>query len=141
MRPRTLAALAALLLGGCGGAREAPSPDPRTAVPLTAEQRNGVLVEMRTMLASVNGILGAAARSDTAGIRSAAQASGMAAAADPALEKLLPAQWLQLAMEVHGGFDSLAAGARLGRDTIVARLGRITTACITCHSIYRLAVR
>ena len=125
---------------GCGGG-EAPSLDTRTAVLLTAEQRNAVLGEMRTMLASVNGVLGAAAKADSAGIHGAAKASGSAAAADPALEKLLPAQWLQLAMQTHQGFDGLAASAGAGRDTVVARLGAITTNCVTCHAMYRLAVR
>ena len=141
MRGMLVAVLAAALAVGCG---EEASPDKRTAVQLTVEQKNAVLIEMRTMLASVNGVLSAAARSDSAGIRSAALASGSAAAADPTLEKLLPEQWMQLAMQTHGGFDSLAAGAgpgARGRDAAVARLGAITTNCVTCHSIYRLVAR
>ena len=103
-----VAALGVATLGaGCGG--EAASPDTRTPVQLTAEQRNAVLTEMRTMLGSVSGVLGAAARNDSAGVRGAARASGTAAAADPGLEKLLPEAWLQMAMQTHSGFDSLAA--------------------------------
>ena len=123
----------------CTGARDTTSLAARTAVQLTVEQRNAVLVEMRTLLASVHGVLGAVARSDSAGIRAAANASGTAAAADPALEKLLPAQWLQLATRTHQGFDSLAAVAGAGRDTVVARLGALTTNCVSCHAIYRVA--
>lgn len=135
-----MAAAAAGLAAGCGG-REAGSLDARTAVPLSAEQRNAVLTEMRTMLASVNGVLGAAVRSDSAGIRAAARASGTAAAADPPLEKLLPAAWLQLAMQTHRGFDGLAEVSGGGRDTVVAHLGTITTACVSCHAMYRLVER
>jgi cytochrome c556 len=124
----------------CGGHAPA-SLDPRTAVQLTAEQRNAVLTEMRTMLGSVSGVLGAAARNDSAGIRGAAHASGAAAAADPALEKLLPEAWLQMAEQTHSGFDSLAAAGAKGRDTVIARLGRVTTNCVSCHAMYRLAVR
>lgn len=137
---RWLVATAAGLALGCAR-RAGGSLDARTAVPLTAEQRNAVLTEMRTMLASVSGVLVAAARSDSAGVRAAAWASGMAAAADPALEKQLPAPWLQLAMRTHRGFDSLAAVAGSGRDTVIARLGGITTACVSCHATYRLVVR
>ncbi len=132
-------ALAALLAAGCV-AQEA-SPDKRTAVPLTAEQRNAVLVEMRTMLGSVSGVLAATARSDSAGIRSAAAASGMAVAADPALEQLLPKEWLAIAVQTHQGFDALAAAAGAGRDQVVLRLGGITATCVSCHAMYRLTVR
>ena len=140
MRGALAAVVAAALALGCVD-REPGSPDPRTAVRLSAEQRNAVLVEMRTMVVSVSSVLGAVARSDSEGIRSGAHASGTAAAADPALEKLLPAQWLQLAMATHHGFDSLAAAAGKGRDTVVARLGATTANCVSCHAIYRLAVR
>jgi len=126
---------------GCAGGREAASLDSRTPVQLTAEQRNAVLVEMRTMLASVSGVVGATARSDSAGIRSAALASGTAAAADPALEKLLPEAWLQMATRTHAGFDSLAAAAAKGCDTVVARLAALSTNCVSCHAMYRLATR
>ena len=135
-----LAGGAGAFAAGCGG-RETASPDARRAVQLTAQQRNAVLVEMRTLLASVGGVLGAAVRSDSMGIRGAAKASGTAAAADPALEKLLPADWLQLAMQTHQGFDSLAAAAGAGRDAVVLRLGNITTNCVSCHAMYRLATR
>ena len=136
----TTTAAAGFVLG-CGGRSETASPDTRSAVPLTAEQRNAVLVEMRTMLASVNAVLGATARADSAGVRAAAKASGSGAAADPALEKLLPAPWLQMATQTHTGFDGLAAVAGAGRDTIVARLASITGSCVSCHAMYRLAVR
>ncbi len=125
---------------GCSGDK-APSLDTRTAVQLTAEQHNAVLLEMRTMLASVNGALGATARGDSVAIRAAANASGMAVAADPALEKLLPADWLKLATQTHQGFDSLAVASGGGRDTVVARLGRVTTGCVSCHAMYRLTTR
>jgi cytochrome c556 len=135
-----VAALGVATLGaGCGG--EAASPDTRTAVQLTAEQRNAVLTEMRTMLGSVSSVLGAAVRNDSAGVRGAARASGTSAAADPALEKLLPEAWLQMAMQTHSGFDSLAAAGAKGRDTVVARLGKVTTNCVSCHAMYRLAIR
>ncbi len=134
-----VAAFLAALAGGCAGERA--SPDTRTVVRLTAEQRNMVLTEMRTMLGSVDGVLGAAARSDSAGVRAAALASGMAAAADPAIEKLLPAPWLALAGETHGGFDSLAARAGKGRDTVLVRIGRITTSCVGCHAMYQIVAQ
>lgn len=139
-----LAIVAAGVLGAaCGRPREAPSADSRTAVPLNAEQRDAVLGEMRTMLGSVDGVLRGTVTWDTAGIRAAAVKSGSAAAADPALERILPEQWLQLAMRTHHGFDSLAAriGPGANRDTILARLAVITPECVSCHAMYRLPQR
>lgn len=137
---RMAAALAAAMLtAGCAGSEQ--SLDTRTAVRLTAEQRNAVLVEMRGMLGSVSAILAAVQHPDSAAIRDAAAKSGTAAAADPALEKLLPETWLQMAVQTHAGFDSLAAAAAKGRDTVVARLGRVTGSCVSCHAMYRLVVQ
>jgi len=130
-------------LAGCGRSRETPTADARTSVPLTAEQRDAVLIEMRTMLGSVDGVLNGVARWDTAAIRGAALRSGTAAAADPALEKILPAPWLEMAERTHGGFDALGAAVARGvpRDTVLAKLATITPACMNCHAMYRLPSR
>jgi len=137
-------ALGALLLLGCG--REGlmvTGRDTRTGVMVPAAARTAVLSEMRTMLGSINGVLAAHTRGDTAGIRAAALASGKAAAADPALEQLLPVAWLQLAMSTHHQFDDLAAAVSQprGADSVTARLARLTGNCVACHAAYRLEVR
>jgi oxygen-independent coproporphyrinogen-3 oxidase len=70
--------------------------------------------------------------------------AGMAAAADPAIEEMLPPEWRELAEQVHAGFDSIAVAVRQARetsavpDTVLARLVRVTAACSSCHSTYRL---
>lgn len=141
-RAGAVLALAALLGAGCGRAPASAPHDARTAVPLTAEQRDAVLTEMQTLLGSVGGVLGAVSRGDTAGIRAAAVRSGTGAAADPALEKILPEPWMQMAMRTHQGFDSLAAsagGRRASRDTVVAKLAALVSECVRCHATYRLA--
>ena len=56
------------------------SSDARTVIALPSATRDSVLAEMRAMLASVNEILNASARGDTAALRAAAQASGPAQA-------------------------------------------------------------
>lgn len=130
---------AAVLAAGCGGGET--SLDTRTPVRLTPQQRYAVLAEMRTMLASESGILAAAPRGDSAAIRDAALKSGTGAAADPALDKLLPTEWLQIAVQTHRGFDDLAAYAGGGQDEVVRRLGGITATCVSCHAMYRLSSR
>jgi cytochrome c556 len=123
----------ALLCTGCGERRqdaELPSAD-------------AIRAEMRTMLGSLNGLLEAAARGDTVAMREAATRSGLANAADPALEKLLPEEFLTLGMGTHRQFDELAAALKRGlpADSVFSRLGGITASCVACHSAYRLTAR
>ncbi|HET7601202.1 MAG TPA: hypothetical protein VFK09_12970 [Gemmatimonadales bacterium] len=98
---------------------------------------------MRTMLASLQGVLKASVAGDTAAMRQAAARSGLAMAADPALEKLLPEGFLRLGMDTHRQFDALAAaiGAGAPRDSVTARLARVAGNCVSCHETYRLEVR
>jgi hypothetical protein len=98
---------------------------------------------MRTMLNSLNQLLTAGARGDTAGMRVAATRSGLATAVDPALEKLLPEEFLQLGMSTHRQFDELGAAVQRGvsADSVLTRLGQLTSNCVACHATYRLAPR
>jgi len=144
MRCRFLIPCGVVALGlGCA---EPPAPqastDGRTALRVPAEAVDAVRAEMRTMLGSIHAMLTAMPARDTAAMRQAAMASGMAAAADTALEHLLPEEFLELGMATHMQFDSLAAaiGAGLGADSAIARLGPITANCVSCHSTYRLEV-
>ena len=134
---------AALLAVPACRKKAAQGSDARTAVVVPVEARDAILAEMRTMLGSMNGILSSVVSDDTASIRSAAGASGMAMAADPALEKILPEQFLRMGINTHQQFDSLAA-ASIGpaaRDTAIARLARLTGNCVSCHTAYRLEVK
>lgn len=127
-----------MLFGGCQpGGQQPAGRDARTAITIPADARNAVMTEMRTMLGSVNAVLIAQATGDTAAIRRAALASGTAAAADPALERLLPEAWLSLAMSTHQQFDQLARTT----DSVTLRLGRLTSNCVACHGVYRLEAR
>lgn len=121
--------------------------DPRTPVALPAEGQQAVLREMRQMLAAIGGALSAAAREDTGAVLAALAPAGSAAAADPAIEALLPATWKELAERTHGGFDSLTTavrGARTGpglKDTVLAGIARVSGSCTACHETFRITVR
>jgi hypothetical protein len=117
------------------------SPDPRAAVTLPAHASDAVLAEMRTMLGSVHEVLLALPSEDTAAVRAAAARSGTAMAVDPELERLLPEEFLRLGLRAHAGFDTLARDAGAPRDTVLARLGGITSQCVTCHAAYRIERR
>jgi hypothetical protein len=95
------------------------------------------------MLSSLNDLLTAGARGDTAAMRAAAGRSGLATAVDPALEKLLPEEFLHLGMSTHRQFDELGTAVQRGvaAESLLAGLGRITSNCVACHAAYRLEVR
>lgn len=139
-----------LLLAAVGGmiacaprGDEVTAADGRAPIVVPAEVRDKILGEMRTMLGSLNGILVGLSRGDTAAMRQAASAAGMAMAADPALERYLPKNFLQQGMRTHMQFDSLAAaiGAGLGPDSVIARLANVTANCVSCHATYRMTTR
>jgi len=139
-------ALLVLLGLGCVERPRAPAradSDGRqvTAVPLAV--REAVRTEMRTMLGSVHGLLMASMAGDTAAMRQAATRSGLATAADPALEKVLPEGFLRLEIDTDRQFDELAAAiaAGIARDSVVGQLARLTGNCVSCHASYRLELR
>jgi cytochrome c556 len=121
--------------------------DPRTAVALPPDAQQAVLREMRQMLAAIGGSMSGAARKDTAAVLAALAPAGSAAAADPAIEALLPPTWKELAERTHGGFDSLSAAVRRTRtdaalkDTVLAGLARVSGSCTACHETFRVTVR
>lgn len=125
---------------GADSATHAVPQSPSRTLTLPTAAREAVLAEMRIMLQSIQGVLEAAARGDTAAVRAAARPAGMAMAADPHLEALLPADWMALALDTHRAFDSLpSAGPEAA--AILARLGQITGRCNACHAMYRLESR
>jgi len=158
LRHMALVALLFATAAGCGGKQDvavvggstnaspslpvAPDPDVRIAIVLPVQGRHLILTEMRGMLTSVQGYVDAAARGDTAGMRAAAQASGMAAARDldPAMQQRLPSEFLRLGMSTHAAWDSLAADVSRGVPSAqtLSRLGTIMTNCVACHAQFRI---
>jgi cytochrome c556 len=139
MRSRA-AALVVVAAAACAGREPATPGDPRTAVALPADANLAVRAEMRAMLGALSGILAGLANNDTAAIRVAAHPAGMGEAADPAIERLLPERWMELAAATHQGFDGVAeaAGAGAPPDSVTRRLATVLTNCLACHATYRL---
>jgi cytochrome c556 len=151
---RILASVVVLFALGCSGASREPATatpdatlDKRTAVALPADGQQAVLDEMRQMLGAMGGAMSAAAQGDTTALLAALLPAGSAAAADPAIEELLPAEWKELAERTHGAFDSLAVAVRRTRspqalkDTVLVRLAQISGSCTACHDTYRVTVK
>lgn len=164
---RTITAIALFAAGGLTGWAVAQD-DARQAVPVPAARREMILAQMRDFLRSVNGVLNGAMAGDTAQMRAAAAAAGMAAmhqrgragggmgpgphagmgpgmgqGMGPMMGGGMPPAFMQLGHATHSGFDSLAAAIARGasRDTALTRLGQLTSQCVSCHAAYRLEVR
>ena len=118
-----------------------PSTDGRMEVQLSQDERNALLLEMRTWLKSAQGVLAAAAAKDFAAVVSTARASGMAAEAEtPAsLFRKIPVEMKRLGFDTRQKFDEIAAEAGNSKDgqRVVAMLATAMNNCVACHAIYR----
>ena len=136
----TAGVVAALFVHG----RTTQAPDGRTAVLMSAAEREFVFTEMRALLAAVRDITAALAEGDAAKAGRAAKAMGMGEAHDkaPALLAKLPLDFKRQALALHGGFDEMAAAAALGEtpEQINRRLIAQLDRCVACHSGYRIDV-
>lgn len=120
------------------------SNDGRTAIMMTAPERDMILGEMRTFLEGVQTIVEAIAEDDMETVASTATSIGMAATGgEPAaLIAKLPLEFKTLGMGTHGAFDELAMEATdMGNSKIVlAKLGEVMLRCTSCHAAYRFGI-
>jgi hypothetical protein len=117
-----------------------PITDTRERVRVTPAERDAILVEMRTMLQSLSGIMQGLIAGDVDMGQKSARASGMVTALDSSLGKNLPPDFRQLSMRTHKRFDGLAEAIKTGvaRDAVLKQLAAVTASCVTCHDTYRL---
>lgn len=120
-----------------------PSTDGRLAVQLSKDERNALLLEMRTWLQNTQAILAAASARNFEVVISTAKASGMAAeAATPgSLFRKIPVEMKRLGFDTRQKFDEIAIDAEKMRDSqhAIAQLSTAMNNCVACHSIYRFA--
>ncbi|MFA6202745.1 MAG: hypothetical protein WC710_06090 [Gallionella sp.] len=118
-----------------------PSDDGRQAVMLSKDERNALLLEMRTWLQSSQGILEAASQKDFVAVVASAKASGMGAEAETpgSLFRKLPVEMKKLGFDTRKKFDDIAADAEANKDSdrIVSQLSVAMNNCIACHAMYR----
>lgn len=119
----------------------AHSDDARLAVLLSKDERNALLLEMRTWLQSSQGILAAASAKDFDAVVKSAAASGMGAEATTpgSLFRKLPVEMKALGFDTRRKFDDIAAdaGKLKDGDRVVAKLSAAMNNCIACHAMYR----
>ncbi len=114
----------------------------RTAIVLQPAERELVLMEMRGLLNSTQGILAGLDTHDLQQVAKSARASGMASAADvnPALMAKLPMSFKQLGMSVHVAMDEIAKDAETGKPSgeILHKLSNTLSSCVACHAAWQL---
>ncbi len=119
----------------------APSDDGRQAVIISKDERNALLLEMRTWLESAQGVLAAAVKEDLPAISKIARVSGMAAEEETpgSLLRKIPLEMKKLGFATRARFDDIAVLAEEGKDSkeIIALLSDTMNNCIACHAIYR----
>jgi len=113
----------------------------RAVVPLTPEEREHVLGEMRDFLVALQGVTDGLARDDFGAVTAAARKVGAGAEGGrmpPAIAKKLPPEFRQLAKATHDGFDTLAADAarRDARHTLT-QASALMQRCNACHAAFR----
>ena len=102
-----------------------------------------MLVEMRGVLRSVNGVLLGLTQNDMKKVEESARASGMVMAADEnaGLIAKLPFEFKEMGFGLHRGFDALADATKAGEkpDEVLKRVAELTSRCNACHDLYRLS--
>jgi len=120
------------------------STDDRTAVVVTAPERDMVLGDMRAFLVAVQAIVEAAGAGDIPALATAARSVGMAATGNEpvALMGKLPLGLKTLGFGTHAAFDTLAQNAEASGNGAAAlvELGDVLAMCTACHASYKFVL-
>jgi hypothetical protein len=118
------------------------SADGRTAIILSAGERDIVLTEMRGFLEGIQTITEGLVKNDMASISASAKTMGMANALEVPASLLakLPLEFKTLGFDTHKAFDNLAMEAKdMGdKQIVLAKLSQLMLNCTNCHASYRL---
>jgi hypothetical protein len=118
--------------------------DGRTAIVLSAAERDLVLSEMRGFLEGIETITTGIAEKDMKAIAESAGKMGMSTAGQVpvALMGKLPSEFRSLGMATHKAFDELALEAQDMGDgqVVLSGLGELINNCTTCHAAYRIDI-
>jgi cytochrome c556 len=118
--------------------------DGRTAIQLDAGERDAVLAEMRTFLASLQQVTAGISENDPGRVAQHARKSGKAVQATlpGTLMGKLPVEFKQLGHDTHTRFDQLAMDAEDMGDVshALTQLSTLIQNCVACHEAYRIVV-
>ena len=117
------------------------SDEGRTAIVISAGERDLVLAEMRGFLENLEAITNGLAEKDMTKIAESAKRGGMATEGQVPVSLMvkLPLEFKTLGMATHRAFDDLAREATDMGDSqvVLTKLGKLINNCTTCHAVYR----
>lgn len=120
-----------------------PSDDGRLEVQLNKDERNALLLEMRTWLQNSQGILAALSANDFTTVANIAKNSGMSAETDVPgkLFRKIPLEMKKLGFDTRQKFDEIAIDAERLKDSqhTIKQLSVAMSNCVACHATYRFA--
>jgi len=135
----------ALTLGLLAFAAMADEVDKRQILPLSEQQRNHVLTEMRGLLSGTQNILDALSTEDMVAVAREARSLGMGMVhkGEDHLKAVLPKEFMQLGMSVHKSFDKIALDAESLKDPrhTLRQLSESMQKCNACHATYQIRVK
>ena len=136
-----IVAIVAVLLIATGN-KTSLAPDGREVILLKPEQRNLVLLEMRTFVDSIREITLALGTDQRDQASVAARKVGLAAQQGVPLDmmKALPLPFKKMGMDTHKKFDLWADNIENGasREDSLIELSQIMGNCVACHAAYQL---
>ena len=117
--------------------------DKRMAVQLSAGERQHVLMEMRGLLQSTQGIIEGLAKDDMELVQKSALAAGTdgrKTTENMIMHKKMPQEWMQLGGMAHKSMDEIAQMAADGKSAkdIQLKLVSAMDSCTACHAAYQL---
>jgi hypothetical protein len=118
--------------------------DLRIAIPVTAEERNQTLYEMRELLHALFFIDSALSNKDFKAVIAQAKPVGPLLNKFPdSMKARLPEEFVQLGNGLHEAFDNLVRNAQDHQDLALSLRDQsdILTYCSGCHDMYRFEVR
>ncbi len=115
----------------------------RTDVVLSAGERQHVLMEMRGLLQSTQGIIEGLGAGDMGMVQKHALAAGTKGRNSPAnqvMHQKMPEGWMRYGMKAHKTMDVVAKMATDGKPAteIQLKLAEAMSACTACHAAYTL---
>jgi len=120
-----------------------PLTDGRTAIIVTPQERDLILLEMRMFVETIQATIVANNAGDMNSVAGAAKSVGKAAQGQmsSALVGKLPLGFKKLGFDTHARFDQMALDAEqdMSPEHISQQLGVLMANCVACHNTYRLA--
>ncbi len=122
------------------------SKDGRKYVELSASEKSFILLEMRGLLTSLNGVLVGLDANDKKKMIESARSAGTSGhnnveSGHEAIMLKLPMDFKKMGMGLHKDFDSLAETIEAdgSEKDIIKKLAIISGQCVQCHAGYRFS--